>query len=179
MNKQQILKSIKEEHDILKHLFSKIKPTDYTFSPGEKMRTTEELLRYITYCAIYCIYCYDAVLSNKNKENAIKQYTDRASAMDIQEFPQALDQQYNEIEEILSKYSNEDLQQKRVVRIAGNECFLEEAIVNSSLRFLTAYRMQLFLYIKQTGQPDLGSYNCWVGKDAPAKKKPKIQTSVI
>jgi len=165
MTKQQILDSVQEEHKILKHLFSKIKPADFAFSPGEKMRTTEELLRYISYCAVSSIYWYDVILSNKDKENAFKQYTDRAEAMNIQQFPQALDQQYNEIEQILKNYSNEDLQQKRVGRIAGTECPLEEAIVNSTLRFLTAYRMQLFLYIKQAGQSDLNTYNCWGGKD--------------
>jgi len=170
MTKQQILASIKEEHAILKHLFSKVKPEDLSFSPGEKIRNTEELLRYITYCTVATVNWYHVVLANKDKENAYQQYVDKAEAMDIQKFPEALDNQYDEVEEILSNYTDEDLLQKKVNRIAGNECTFEEAIVNSSLRYLTAYRMQLFLYLKQNGQADLGTYNCWVGMDKPPKK---------
>jgi len=170
MNKQQILDSVKEEHNILKHLFSKVKPEDLAYSPGEKMRTTDELLRYITYCAVATFNWYDVILSNKDKENAFQQYVDRAAEMDIQEFPQALDQQYTGIEAILNKYTDDDLKQKKVNRIAGNEYPFNEAIVTSCLRYLTAYRMQLFLYLKQAGQPELNTYNCWVGRDAPPKK---------
>jgi len=170
MTKQQILASIKEENAILKHLFSKVKPEQLSFSPGENMRTTEALLRYITYCAVATINWYDVFLMKRDKENTFQKYVDKADAMDIQKFPEALDEQYTEVEQILSNYSEEDLLKKKVNRIAGNECSLEEAIVNSSLRYLTAYRMQLFLYIKQNGQADIGTYNCWVGMDKPPKK---------
>jgi len=170
MNRQQILDSVQEEHQILKHLFAKIKPEHLAYAPGEKMRTTEELLRYITYCAVATTNWYDVILSGRNKENAFQQYVDRAAKMDIQEFPAALDRQHKEMEEILSKYTDEDLMHKKVNRIAGNEYPFNEAIVTSCLKYLTAYRMQLFLYVKQAGQPDLNTYNCWVGKDAPPKK---------
>lgn len=171
MTKQQILDSIQEEHTILKHLFSKVKPEHLAYSPGEKMRDTEALLRYITYCAVATINWYDVALNNLDKENAFQKYVDKADAMDIQKFPEALDEQHAEVAKILSNYSDDDLLTKKVNRIAGNECALEEAIVNSSLRYLTAYRMQLFLYLKQNGQTELSTYNCWVGMDKPPKKE--------
>ena len=42
-----------------------------------------------------------------------------------------------------------------------------QAIFATSVRFLCAYRMQLFLYIKQCGATELGTSNAWLGMDAP------------
>jgi len=151
MTKQQILNAVKEEHAILKHLFAKVEAQDLlSYSPGN---------------------WYDVVLQKKDSEGQYQQYVDRAEKMDIKQFPDALDKQYTEVETILNQYSDEDLLQLQVDRIAGNRCTLEEAIVNSSLRYLTAYRMQLFLYLKQAGLSQLSTYNCWVGMDKPSKKE--------
>lgn len=170
MTKQQILNAVKEENKILTHLFGKIKSGEMQFSPGEKMRTTEELLRYISYAAVATINWYNNNLTGVEDKNAFKKYVDKAAGMDINKFPEALEAQYNEIETILGNFTDDELKTKKVKRIAGNECTFGEAIVNSSLKYLTAYRMQLFLYLKQAGQPELNTYNCWVGMDAPPKK---------
>jgi len=170
MNKTQILDAIQEEHKILKHLFSKVKPEDLTFSPGEKMRNTDELLCYISNCAISTLNWYDIQLKNGDKENAFQKYSERAKAMEINEFPSTLDRQYKECKDVLDEYSDEDLLNIKVKRIAGSECPLGQAIVNSSLKYLTSYRMQLFLYLKQNGRPELNTYNCWAGIDPPPKK---------
>jgi len=153
MTKQQILNAVKEENKILTHLFGKIKSGEMQFSPGEKMRTTEELLRYISYAAVATINWYNNNLTGVEDKNAFKKYVDKAAGMDINKFPEALEAQYNEIETILGNFTDDELK-----------------IVNSSLKYLTAYRMQLFLYLKQAGQPELNTYNCWVGMDAPPKK---------
>jgi hypothetical protein len=39
-------------------------------------------------------------------------------------------------------------------------------LVNVVLRQFAAYRMQLFLYLKASGHPELGTSDCWMGKDA-------------
>ncbi len=169
MTKQQILDSIKEENKILSHLFSKLKPEQMQFSPGEKMRTIEELLRYISYTGVSVINWYHNNLNGVEDRDLFKNIVEKAAAMDLNKFPDALEAQYNEIETILKNYSDDDLQTKIVKRFSGQESPLGEAIVNSSLKYLTAYRMQLFLYIKLS-QPELSTYNCWMGIDAPPKK---------
>ena len=169
MNKNQILSAIQEEHKILKHLFTKVNESDLGFRPAEKMRNTSELLRYISRCVIETINWYDILIQNKDKTDAFTKYKDRTDAMKIEAFPSTLNRQYEEVQAILHTYSDEDLLQIKVSRIAGTECPLGEAIVNSSLRFLTAYRMQLFLYLKQNGRPELNTYNCWAGIDPSAK----------
>ena len=44
---------------------------------------------------------------------------------------------------------------------------LKDWLLRTSLKFLTAYRMQLFLYLKQTTHPEMSTSNCWLGQDAP------------
>jgi len=170
MNRKQILASVHDEHNILKHLFSKMSPEDLSYSPGEKMRTTDELLRYISTCAVSTLNWYNIQLKDLDKENAFAKYSERTKAMDINDFPKVLDQQYEEFESILNGYSDDDLSSKTVKRIAGGESPFAEAIVNSSLKYLTAYRMQLFLYLKQNGKPELNTWNVWAGIDPPPKE---------
>jgi hypothetical protein len=40
-------------------------------------------------------------------------------------------------------------------------------IVRLVLSHYTAYRMQLFLYLKASGREELNTMNLWVGMDAP------------
>ena len=40
-------------------------------------------------------------------------------------------------------------------------------IVNNVLSGCAAYRTQLFLYLKACGREELGTWNLWVGIDAP------------
>ena len=37
------------------------------------------------------------------------------------------------------------------------------------LKWMAAYKMQLFLYIKANGRADLGTSNVWGGRDLPPK----------
>ncbi len=49
----------------------------------------------------------------------------------------------------------------------GTPVKLGEALVRTVLYTYVAYRMQLFLYAKESGNADIGPANCWVGVDAP------------
>ena len=37
------------------------------------------------------------------------------------------------------------------------------------IKFLVAYRMQLFMYLKGMGRTDLGTPQCWLGADPDEK----------
>lgn len=51
----------------------------------------------------------------------------------------------------------------------GTKAPLGQAIFATSLRFLCSYRLQLFLYAKQSGVHDIGTANAWAGVDAPVR----------
>ena len=50
LTRDQYLDSVAREIDICKHLYTKVDPARLDWSPGENMRTTLELLRYLTFC---------------------------------------------------------------------------------------------------------------------------------
>ena len=42
-------------------------------------------------------------------------------------------------------------------------------LFNGPLKWSVAYKMQLFLYMKQSGTPNIGTMNLWAGMDQPPK----------
>jgi len=147
MNKSQLFESLKQEVKIIKHLFSKVKTENLGYSSGEKMRTLEELLRYISYAGVATINWYCSEVDNETAKTEYKAYVTKAENYSIEDFPAQMDTT------------------KTVKIVTGKECTFSEAIVNTSLKYLTAYRMQLFLYLKQLGLSELNTINCWIGMD--------------
>lgn len=168
MNKAQVLSSLQQEVKIVKHLFTKIKTENLSYSPAIKMRTMEELLRYLSYAGVATINWY---CGNEDKETAkatYKAYVAKAEKFAIENFADEMDAQLNEIADFLDKISEDDFATKTVKIITGKVCTFNEAIVNTSLKYLTAYRMQLFLYLKQVDNSELNTINCWIGMDKKA-----------
>jgi len=169
MNKAQVLSSIEQEVKIIKHLFTKAKTEQLNYSPTEKMRTLEELLRYISYAGVATINWYCSDVDGETGKAEYKAYVTKAENITIENFSAEMDKQLKEISDFFDKISEEDFATKTVKIITGKECTFNEAIVNTSLKYLTAYRMQLFLYLKQLGLSELNTVNCWIGMDKPMK----------
>jgi len=167
----QILSSIKEEINIIKHLYGKIRPGEMSFSPGEKMRTVDELLRYISYLGISIADWHKRTIEGKDSKGLFQKYVEEAKAADLANFPKIMDEQYEKIAAILSTYTENDLKNKQCKTFTGGEVPLGEVTINTILKYFTAYKMQLFLYIKQAGQSELDTYNCWAGMDRPPPKE--------
>lgn len=167
---QQILAAIAEEIKIIKHLYAKMTPEQLAFSPHEKMRTTEELLRYLSYVGISVAEWHRVQIQGEDAKGLFQKHVEASKAMDIKTFPDVMDEQYKQVAAILNTYSADDLQNKTVKTFTGADITLGEATVKTVLTYLSAYRMQLFLYLKQSGQPELNTYNCWLGIDPPPKE---------
>ena len=164
LSKQQFLESVAGETSVCKHLFNKIPEGGLDYSPGENMRNTLELLRYLTYCGLAPT---EALL--KENWELIQNHVSAASSLEGPQFPQQMEEQQRQLEEMLQEVPEEDLKSRQVRVPWGAQMSLGEALVNLPLKFLTAYRMQLFLYAKAAGARELGTYNCWMGCDPPAQ----------
>ena len=70
------------------------------------------------------------------------------------------------MEALLSDLSEDDYNSKMAMLPNRQEIILGSALVNFPLKFITACRMQLFLYLKGNGQSILNTMNCWFGLDA-------------
>ncbi len=162
ISKQDFLDSIRYEVQICKHLHSKLTPQQLDYRPGENMRTTLELLRYLTICGTIPT---QAML--QEDWSIVSRYQEAASTMAAEEFPERMDAELKEIQELLAEVSAEDLRTRQVPLPWNVKAPLGASLVNLPLKFLTSYRLQLFNYVKASGAAQLTTYNAWLGKDKP------------
>jgi hypothetical protein len=162
ITKEQLLESMRSEIRIMKHLATKVKPGTYDWRPTPGQRSTIELMRYLTYCG--SIGSLHAVTNAWDHAEAL----DRASASVTPEnFADAMDRQMKTLEDLILPLSDDDLRNRDTTMPWGTPTKLGLGLVDMGLKPLTAYRMQFFLYAKESGNPDLGPANCWVGVDMP------------
>ena len=162
--RQMFVEAVRKEGKIISHLHTKLTPEMLDFRPTPAQRSTRELLEYIPCCAHLIVKCVadGGFAAYKDGAAAIKS----AVALD---FNAALN---HEIEKLVSwvEALPESELNREVKTPPGDTLKLGQAIVSLSLNFLVAYKMQLFLYIKACGRADIGTANCWAGRDATPKK---------
>ena len=159
ITKQHLSQSIARECDIIVHLFSKIAPDAYDYQPSPEQRTTAALLRYLTICASAGLHC----MVEKDWK-LFAGYSQRAKDMQPAEFPAAMERQKQEVLSFLESASDETLAREAPMP-GGGMLPLGVAILEGPLKWLTAYKMQLFLYAKASGAPQLKTSNLWRGTD--------------
>ena len=168
--KESLINCMEQEINVAKTLYTKLPKDSLDFSPGEKMRTTLEVLRYLTWCASSTVNFYMIQETDPEKANSnYADYYNRAKDMKPGEFPQKMDEQFAEIKTLLAPLSDEDLLNKKVTLPWNIEKPLGEALMETALKWLTAYKMQLFLYAKM-GNPELNTIDCWIYTE-PQKEK--------
>ena len=160
-DRKQFMESVRHETQVLKHIHSKIPAGTMDFTLGENMRTTSALLNYIGYSGWVPLHC--ALHGWDNFREVLDESGD--AKVTPEEFPAQADRQADKMEALLAETSDEDLATRTVAYPWGGEAKLGDALVNTCLKFLTAYRMQLFLHAKAAGAKDLATSNCWLGTD--------------
>jgi hypothetical protein len=159
--KQHLLNCITHEIMVCKKLFEKIPAGKYEYSPADGMRTTAEVLRYLTWCGSSSIEYY----ANNQPENSNAIYTDNlnyAKTMTTEMFPQRMDEQLAKIQDYFAQITEEELLNKEVELPWGTRKPLGEAIMETTLKWLVGYKMQLFLYAKMSGGAELDTGDCWI-----------------
>jgi hypothetical protein len=158
ITKQQLTDSLVFECQIIKHLATKVTPELLNYAPAPGMRTTLELLQYTSHLAKGSL--RGLVLGNWDWE---KRHADSKN-VNLENFAQAMDAQIDEIRSILAEADEQTLQTKEVQFPWGGKTIAGIGIVNTALKFLTAYKMQLFLYLRINGLP-VSTPNVWRGQD--------------
>jgi hypothetical protein len=160
MYKQHLLNNIEREINICKRLYTKIPPGQMDFRPKEGLRSILELLRYLTIVGsampIYWL-----------KTDDTEFYTffgiiDKASrTMPHERFMDAMDEQMATIRDLFNQTSEDDLNKKELVYPWGGKAPMGEAIMATSIKFLTGYKLQLFLFIKLCDDQKLTTDDAW------------------
>lgn len=154
--KESFIKSLENEVRIIKHLATKIPEGTLDYRPTPGQRSTIELLKYLSAAGSGMM---KAVLHNDTK--VLADFEEFRNSVTLENFGEKMDIQEKEMKEMFAQFKEEDYGKE--VDFYG-KALVSEHMINI-LRTFSAYRMQLFLYIKANGV-QLGTMNVWAGMDA-------------
>jgi hypothetical protein len=163
---QHALENFAQECMVLKHLASKLRPEDMDYRPTPGQRSTKELLGYLANslgAQIHHICSGDSSVFTSPELKASTADTDEHN------FASKLDAQEKSIHEAVHALSEEHLHE--MVDASGVKTPRFASIVNTLVAQISAYKMQLFLYMKANGHTHLVSSNLWNGKDPENKSE--------
>ena len=161
MYKQHLLNSIEKEINICRRLYTRIPPGQMNFRPKEGVRSTLELLQYLG-----CIGSTMLIYWLKKDETDFNTFfgatTTTATAMPHEQFLTVMDEQISTIKDLFNQITEEDLFYKEITYPWGSKASLGEGIIATSIKWLAAYKLQLFLFIKLSGDQKLTTADAWV-----------------
>lgn len=158
MYKQHLLLSIEKEINLLKQLAPLIEERDFDYRPAEKVRSTRELMQYLSNIGSNMMRWF--VLNDLTKEEWIK-IREYRSTLTRENFVERLDRQMEEVKMYMDQITEEDLFSKEVELPNKDKMPLGMAIINAPIKWLTAYRMELFLYLKMNGRTEISTREAW------------------
>lgn len=160
LGKNDIRDAILSDCEIAKHLHGKIPDGGLDYSPSEGQRTTLDLLRYLAFCGMG-----GTLAMHDGNWDGYASWRDRVAEMPAEDFPAAMDAQMAAIREFFDGLSDEDFASKEATTPLGQTMPLGRALLELPVKWMTAYRMQLFLYCKAAGNDEIWTPNCWGGVD--------------
>jgi hypothetical protein len=164
LTKSELITLLQKEVRLLLHLTTKIDPSMLDYRPTPKQRSTIELLRYLTTSAPALI---QYAKGQPMDADAIAEATRQANSRDFDETLAALASLPDQYAELLADLSDDDLRGE-IMWVDGSRITRGFFLVNYVFGQFTAYRLQLFLYLKACGREELNTMNLWLGADVPA-----------
>jgi hypothetical protein len=154
------------ECEIAKHLVKKIPKSKMTYRPYNKMRSTLELLRDMSFCGTGCarIVALDSFKTNDWAKYEIA--AKKSEKMKPGQFIKSMDAQIKDIKKLFASIPESDLARKKIKLPMGGTMTMGQALLTLAFRFMSGYRMQLFCYAKGSGNTKISTSNCWFGKDS-------------
>ena len=171
--KDTIVDSMIKDLTVCQHLYEKIPSDAMDKRPREGMRSTRELLSYLAYIGSASVETYlNGGWANEENIARMKVIRDDANKIKPEDFVAILEVEKKKISASLASLTDEDLLSRETTQPWGQKVKLAEALMNNSLKYLAAYRLQLFLYAKMWGA-EISTANAWRGVDV--KPKPIVQ----
>ena len=158
MLKQVLLQAMEREIALLKQLAPFIREEDLTFRPAEKVRSTYELMQYLS--GIGSTMMRWLIKNDLSPEEWVKIRAYRAE-LTRENFVARLNEQWEDIQRYMDMVSEEDLQTMMVELPNKEKLPLGAGILNTSVKWLASYRMQLFVCLKINGNAQLGTKEAW------------------
>ncbi len=160
MYKEHLLNNIETEINICRRLYTKIPPGKMDFRPKEGLRSILELLQYLGIVGSALPYYW--VKKEGTDFFAFFNEGDKAAkVMPHEQFLTVMDEQMATIRNLFNEISEDDLMNKEIEYPWGGKAPLGEAIIATSIKFLTAYKLQLLFLIKLCDDQKLGTADAW------------------
>jgi len=174
LTKEEAIAALQNEVRLVLHLASKIEPGMLDYRPSPKQRSLLELMQYFVVVAPVQLRMILAGTFTMDSWRAMWLPEEAAArSMNFEQAKVAIGKQAALFAERLGPVSDADL--RKEVEMFGNRATRGMWIVRLPLGHLTAYRMQLFLYLKACGREELNTMNLWAGVDGSAGPPPIIQ----
>lgn len=164
LTKDELLAELENEVRIWLHLISKITPENLNFRPTPKQRSILELVQYLTVMAP--VHTRGVLAETFDMEAWGKDWTAEESIAKNRSFEEAkaaIAGQPAMLRELLGPVSDERLRSE--IAMFGAKASRGSWLVTLLLCHYSAYRMQLFQYLKFSGREELNTINLWVGRD--------------
>lgn len=158
MYKQQLLQNLQREIFLLKQLAPLIEERDLDFRPAEKMRNTIELMQYLSGIGATMMRWF---IKNDLTQEEWAKIREHRKTVTRENFKERLDQQMEEILMYMNMITEEDLYKKEVELPSKEKMVLGTAIINAPIKWLAAYRYQLFTYLKMNGRSEISTKEAW------------------
>jgi hypothetical protein len=161
ITKQQFTDSCLKEVKVYKHLYCKILPGTLDFKPSEQQRTLKQLLQFIMHSFAMEIKGIETG-DIGDFQAGIKE----SALTDTENFPAKMDELAEQIKTTMGNFTDAQLAEEIDLFDRGHKQPRTTWLFELILKNLVGYKMQLFLYIKQTGNLSLGTPDLWRGEDS-------------
>ncbi len=164
--KDSLIESIMRDLTICQHLHTKLDPKMADWRPQENMRTTIHLLQYV--CFIGKAMARHLVNPPADRSNAKEPIMALSKwsgeAVTFENFPEMIEAEKNEILDAFAPITDADLMRMTYHPDTGQDITLLQGLTDILIKYMCAYRHQLFIYAKLCGA-EIGTSNNWMGVD--------------
>ncbi len=160
----ELVAALRNEVRVFLHLTTKIGQAQLHYRPTPRQRSTLELVRYMTFMGPEVMRAAATGTFDTDAWTAAEQ---AAGTLTLDQAIALLKRQGDDYAGMVEAFTDADLRAE--VAPFGEPSSRGAFIVNNVLCGCTAYRMQLFLYLKASGREELSSADLWSGVDAPAQ----------
>ncbi len=160
--KEDFLNSIAHEVHVCKHIFSKASPSQADYRPAEGIRSNLELMQYLS-----CSASLPTEALIKGDWSMASKAMEESSTMKWEEFPARMDAQLESVRSMIAAVPDEEFMTREAALPWGASVKLGAGLVDTSLKFMSAYRLQFFQNVKVSGAKDMNTANAWLGVDKP------------
>jgi len=168
ITKAQFIDTLEREMNSIKHLYEKIPAGAMDWKPLEDMRSTRQLLQYLSFIGTAHMDLYlNEWPSLQEAIEKVKVHGEESSKLEPEDFVAAIDKQFAMMKSKIGAIPEADFQTRETMDFGGNKLPLPVALLGD-LRNFTAYRHQLFLYCRMNGAK-INTTNNWRGVDPQPK----------